>query len=74
VRAPAALDGGGVRGLSSLLIIEALMNEVQRLREEEGNPTLDSNLIPANSFRSVVPYQTFRFRSLARTENRVILA
>jgi patatin-like phospholipase/acyl hydrolase len=36
-----ALDGGGVRGLSSLLIIEALMNEVQRLREEEGNPTLD---------------------------------
>ena len=36
-----ALDGGGVRGLSSLLIIEQLMKEVQRLREEEGDPTPD---------------------------------
>jgi patatin-like phospholipase/acyl hydrolase len=36
-----ALDGGGVRGLSSLLILERVMKEVQRLREEEGDPTPD---------------------------------
>ena len=32
-----ALDGGGVRGLSSRLILEKLMKEVQRLREEEND-------------------------------------
>jgi len=31
-----ALDGGGVRGLSSLLILERLMQEVQRIMEERG--------------------------------------
>jgi len=36
-----AFDGGGVRGLSSLLIVERLMQEIQRIREEEGNPTPD---------------------------------
>ena len=36
-----ALDGGGVGGLSSLLIIEALMKGIQRIMEEEGNPTPD---------------------------------
>jgi patatin-like phospholipase/acyl hydrolase len=36
-----AFDGGGVRGLSSLLIVEQLMQEIQRIREEEGDPTPD---------------------------------
>jgi Patatin-like phospholipase len=36
-----ALDGGGVRGLSSLLIIEKLMREVQRIMIDSGNPTPD---------------------------------
>jgi len=34
------LHGGRVRGLS-LLFIEQLMKDVQRLREEEGDPTPD---------------------------------
>lgn len=36
-----AFDGGGVRGLSSLLIVQKLMQEVQRLMEEEGRSTSD---------------------------------
>lgn len=36
-----ALDGGGVRGLSSLLIIEKLMREVQRIMIDSGKPTPD---------------------------------
>jgi patatin-like phospholipase/acyl hydrolase len=36
-----ALDGGGVHGLSSLLILKRVMKEVQRLKEENGDPTLD---------------------------------
>ena len=46
-----ALDGGGVRGLSSLLILEKLMKEVQRLREEENDPTPDGKLpLPCQYF------------------------
>ena len=33
-----ALDGGGVRGLSSLLILQKLMQEVQRLKEDSNLP------------------------------------
>jgi len=36
-----ALDGGGVRGLSSLLIVQRLLHEVQRVMEENGCPTAD---------------------------------
>lgn len=36
-----ALDGGGVRGLSSLLIIQRLLQEVQRIMEENGQSTAD---------------------------------
>ena len=32
------LDGGGVRGLSSLLIVQKLMQEVQRLKEDGNLP------------------------------------
>src|SRR5436190_17334602 len=32
-----ALDGGGVRGLSSLLILQKLMREIQRLKGESGD-------------------------------------
>jgi patatin-like phospholipase/acyl hydrolase len=32
-----ALDGGGVRGLSSLLILEKLMQEIQRLKGESSD-------------------------------------
>jgi patatin-like phospholipase/acyl hydrolase len=32
-----ALDGGGVRGLSSLLILQRLMQEVHRIMEEQGD-------------------------------------
>jgi patatin-like phospholipase/acyl hydrolase len=39
-----ALDGGGVRGLSSLLIVQRLMHEVQRLMIDEGNTTDDGKL------------------------------
>jgi patatin-like phospholipase/acyl hydrolase len=39
-----ALDGGGVRGLSSLLIVQRLMHEVQRLMIDEGNMTDDGKL------------------------------
>jgi Patatin-like phospholipase len=36
-----ALDGGGVRGLSSLLILQRLMQEVQRLKgDAESEPPL----------------------------------
>jgi patatin-like phospholipase/acyl hydrolase len=46
-----AFDGGGVRGLSSLLIVERLMQEVQRIREEEGDPTPDDKLpLPCEYF------------------------
>ena len=34
-----ALDGGGVRGLSSLLIVEKLMREVQRIMIDKGQAT-----------------------------------
>jgi patatin-like phospholipase/acyl hydrolase len=33
-----ALDGGGVRGLSSLLILQNLMQEVQRLKGDKEPP------------------------------------
>ena len=33
-----ALDGGGVRGLSSLLILEKLMREIQRLNGDSEPP------------------------------------
>lgn len=36
-----ALDGGGVRGLSSLLIVQRLLQEVQRIMEENGQSTTD---------------------------------
>jgi hypothetical protein len=39
-----ALDGGGVRGLSSLLIVRRLMHEVQRIMITEGNTTDDGKL------------------------------
>lgn len=44
-----AFDGGGVRGLSSLLIVERLMQEVQRIREE-GIPTTDKLPLPCEYF------------------------
>ena len=31
-----SLDGGGVRGLSSLYILKSIMDEVNRLRKEKG--------------------------------------
>jgi len=33
-----ALDGGGVRGLSSLLILQKLMSEIQRLKGDSQPP------------------------------------
>ena len=36
-----ALDGGGVRGLSSLLIIQRLMHEVQKIMFDGGKMTED---------------------------------
>lgn len=36
-----ALDGGGVRGISSLLIIEGLMREILRIKVAEGQATED---------------------------------
>lgn len=39
-----ALDGGGVRGLSSLLIVRRLMHEVQRIMITEENTTDDGKL------------------------------
>lgn len=33
-----ALDGGGVRGLSSLLILQKLMKEIQRLKGDSQPP------------------------------------
>ena len=34
-----ALDGGGVRGLSSLLIVQRLMHEIHRIMIENGQTT-----------------------------------
>jgi patatin-like phospholipase/acyl hydrolase len=46
-----ALDGGGVRGLSSLLIVQRLMHEVQRIMINEGNTTDDGKLpLPCEYF------------------------
>jgi patatin-like phospholipase/acyl hydrolase len=36
-----ALDGGGVRGLSSLLIVQQLMVEVHRIMHNNGQATAD---------------------------------
>jgi len=36
-----ALDGGGVRGLSSLLIVQRLMREIHRIMIESGQTTPD---------------------------------
>ena len=33
-----SLDGGGVRGLSTLHILKRIMNEINRLRKEKGRP------------------------------------
>ena len=49
-----ALDGRGVHGLSSLLIMERLMKEVQRLREEEADPTPDGRpTLPCQYFELI---------------------
>ena len=46
-----ALDGGGVRGLSSLLIIEKLMHEIQRIMVHNGHATADGALpLPCEYF------------------------
>ena len=34
-----SLDGGGVRGLSTLRILKRIMDEVNRLRKEKGLPS-----------------------------------
>ena len=39
-----ALDGGGVRGLSSLLIVQRLMHEVHRIMTHKGQATTDGKL------------------------------
>jgi Patatin-like phospholipase len=41
-----ALDGGGVRGLSSLLIVERLMLEVHRIMTDNGQRTADGKPPP----------------------------
>src|SRR5579859_655108 len=46
-----ALDGGGVRGLSSLLIIQKLMHEVQRIMINIGQATAnDASPLPCEYF------------------------
>jgi len=46
-----ALDGGGVRGLSSLLIIERLMREIQRIMVHNGQATTNAAVpLPCDYF------------------------
>src|SRR5271155_1011476 len=46
-----ALDGGGVRGLSSLLIVQRLMHEVHRIMTHKGQATVDGKLpLPCEYF------------------------
>jgi patatin-like phospholipase/acyl hydrolase len=46
-----ALDGGGVRGLSSLLIVRSLMHEVQRILVDNGQAKTGDKLpIPCQYF------------------------
>jgi patatin-like phospholipase/acyl hydrolase len=46
-----ALDGGGVRGLSSLLIVQRLMHEVHRIMMHKGQVTADGKLpLPCEYF------------------------
>ena len=46
-----ALDGGGVRGLSSLLIVQKLMREVQRIMIDKGQVTAnDAAPLPCEYF------------------------
>jgi patatin-like phospholipase/acyl hydrolase len=46
-----ALDGGGVRGLSSLLIVQRLMHEVHRIMTHKGQVTADGKLpLPCEYF------------------------
>ena len=46
-----ALDGGGVRGLSSLLIVRSLMHEVQRILVDNGQAKTGDKLpVPCQYF------------------------
>jgi patatin-like phospholipase/acyl hydrolase len=46
-----ALDGGGVRGLSSLLIVEGIMREVLRIKVQKRQATEDDPLpLPCEYF------------------------
>src|SRR5271170_3489133 len=46
-----ALNGGGVRGLSSLLIVQRLMHEVHRIMTYKGQGTTDGKLpLPCEYF------------------------
>jgi Patatin-like phospholipase len=46
-----ALDGGGVRGLSSLLVVRSLMHEVQRLLVDNGQAKTGDKLpVPCQYF------------------------
>ena len=76
-----ALDGGGVRGLSSLLIVERLMKEVQRLREEEGDPSPDGkpplpcqyfDLICGTSTGGLIAIMLGRLRMVSRSPSFLI--
>jgi patatin-like phospholipase/acyl hydrolase len=50
-----SLDGGGVRGLSSLLIIQKLMREVQRIMIDNGQVTADGKPpLPCEYFDLIV--------------------
>src|SRR6266496_4251385 len=59
-----SLDGGGVRGLSSLLILQKLMSEIQRLKGDSQPPLPCQyfDLICGTSIRGLIAIMLGRLR------------
>lgn len=45
-----SMDGGGVRGYSTLLILKSLMDEISKLEAGYGNSTLEQKFLPCHYF------------------------
>ena len=66
-----ALDGGGVRGLSSLLILQKLMREIQRLKGDSQPPLPCQyfDLICGTSTGGLIAIMLGRLRMVRLTKN-----
>lgn len=62
-----SLDGGGVRGLSSLLVLERLMNEIQQLKgdSQPALPCQYFDLISGTSTGGLIAIMLGRLRMVS---------